>query len=222
MIKAVLFDFDGTLTAPGGIDFAAIKAEIGCPSDRPILEFIEQLPTLRAQRRASLVLERFEEQSARRARPNRDAEHLILLLRRRGLRTGVLTRNSCLSVKAALKNFNRIRRSDFDTIIARDHVRRPKPDPEGVLLAARRMRLPVCSLLVVGDYFFDVLSGQRAGARTVFLESALTKIRPDPPADWTVRRLREIVAIVSATNGWVTPRRGGGRVDSTERHGNAG
>ena len=41
--KAVLFDFDGTLTAPGALDFRVIKKEIGCPQDMPVLEFIEEL-----------------------------------------------------------------------------------------------------------------------------------------------------------------------------------
>ena len=44
-IDAVLFDFDGTLTAPGALDFKEIKAELGCPLDRPVLEYIEGLAT---------------------------------------------------------------------------------------------------------------------------------------------------------------------------------
>ena len=44
-IRAVLFDFDGTLTLPGSIDFAGIKKAIRCPGDAPILEFIECLPS---------------------------------------------------------------------------------------------------------------------------------------------------------------------------------
>ena len=40
-IKAVLFDFDGTLTYPGALDYSAIKRELDCPEDRLILEFLE-------------------------------------------------------------------------------------------------------------------------------------------------------------------------------------
>ena len=40
-ISAVLFDFDGTLTKPGALNFSQFKKSIGCPVDRPILEFIE-------------------------------------------------------------------------------------------------------------------------------------------------------------------------------------
>ena len=42
-INAVLFDFDGTLSKPGTLDFPRLKKEIGCPPDDPVLEFIENL-----------------------------------------------------------------------------------------------------------------------------------------------------------------------------------
>ena len=41
IIKGVLFDFDGTLTRPGALDFPAIKQELGCPADQAILEYLE-------------------------------------------------------------------------------------------------------------------------------------------------------------------------------------
>jgi hydrogenase expression/formation protein HypE len=38
-IDGVLFDFDGTLTRPGALDFSVIKRAIGCRADTPVLEF---------------------------------------------------------------------------------------------------------------------------------------------------------------------------------------
>jgi phosphoglycolate phosphatase-like HAD superfamily hydrolase len=38
MIMAVLFNFDGTLTEAGSIDFASIRKAIGCSSETPVLE----------------------------------------------------------------------------------------------------------------------------------------------------------------------------------------
>lgn len=199
-IRAVLFDFDGTLTLPGNIDFAGIKKAIRCPDGVPILEFIEGLPSATDQRQAWQVLKQFEEQAARRSRPNEGAEELVRFLKRRNIRRGILTRNRRASVETALKNFAHVRLADFNVIITRDHVQRPKPDPEGVLLAARRLRVPVSALLIVGDYRYDIEAGQRAGAPTVFLESHFTKRRPDPPADFTVRILSEISNIIDKLN----------------------
>jgi len=199
-IRAVLFDFDGTLTLPGSIDFAGIKRAIRCPDDVPILEFIEHLPSVANKRQARHVLEQFEDQAARYSRPNEGAEELIRFLKRRHIRRGILTRNRRASVETALKNFAHVCLADFNVIITRDHVQRPKPDPEGVVLAARRLRIPLKTLLMVGDYRYDVEAGQRAGAPTVFLESHLTTRRPDPPADFVVCALNEVSDIIERLN----------------------
>jgi hypothetical protein len=77
LIKAVLFDFDGTLSKPGTLDFPRLKKEIGCPPNHPVLEFIDGLPT-RFERETSLsVLEQFEMAGAVRSEPNPGAEDLI-------------------------------------------------------------------------------------------------------------------------------------------------
>ena len=46
-LRAVVFDFDGTLTRPGALDFPGIKREVGCPPDSFLLEWIEALPASR-------------------------------------------------------------------------------------------------------------------------------------------------------------------------------
>lgn len=199
-IRAVLFDFDGTLTLPGSIDFAGIKKAIRCPGDVPILEFIEGLPSAADRRQAWRVLEQFEDVAARCSHPNEGAEQLVQFLKRRHIRRGILTRNRRASVETALNNFAHVRLADFNVIITRDHVQRPKPDPEGVLLAARRLRVPAATLLMVGDYRYDIEAGQRAGAPTVFLESHLTKRHPDPPADFVVGTLSEVANIIDRLN----------------------
>jgi hydrogenase expression/formation protein HypE len=58
-IKAVLFDFDGTLTQPGALNFPLLKETIDCPADIPVLEFIENLPTSRKREEVVSILERF-------------------------------------------------------------------------------------------------------------------------------------------------------------------
>lgn len=199
-IRAVLFDFDGTLTLPGSIDFAGIKRAIHCPADMPILEYIESLPSKLARQQAWRTLGHYEDEAAARSKPNEGAEAMVRWLKRQRIRRGILTRNRLSSVTMALKNFAHVRSDDFNVIIARDHVRRPKPDPEGVLLAARRLRVPVAAMMMVGDYRYDVEAGQRAGARTVFLESPLSTRRPDPPAGWTIHELCELQGIIEKFN----------------------
>ncbi len=129
--KAVLFDFDGTLTQPGGIDFMAIKRAIDCPPDIPLLEFIETLPP-ESRGNAETVLDQFETEAAAQAEPNRETEELVAYLRSNGIRVGILTRNSLESVRRSLKNFPSLSPNDFDIIVSRDDPIKPKPSGDGV------------------------------------------------------------------------------------------
>ncbi|MDO9541535.1 MAG: HAD family phosphatase [Kiritimatiellia bacterium] len=194
-IKAVLFDFDGTLTVPGLIDFMAIKKEINCPRATPILEFIAALPSGGERRRGAKVLERYENNAVAAAKPNENAAEIIMFLRGKGLKLGILTRNRRRSVLTSLKSFRKIGRKHFDVIVTREHELKLKPHPEGVLFAARVFGVLPREMAVIGDYVFDIEAGREAGALTVFLESNHTTRRPDPPADFTIKRLDELKQI---------------------------
>lgn len=194
-IKAVLFDFDGTLTVPDLIDFLAIKNAINCPDNSTILEFIAGLSSEKERKKSIAVLEKYEARAAQMAKPNEDAEEVLGYLKGLKLKLGILTRNSMRSVKTAMKSFRRISLKDFDVVITREHALKLKPHPEGVLAAGRRFGVSPDKMAVVGDYIYDIQAGQRAGALTVFLESNHTTKRPDPPADFTIQRLDELRGI---------------------------
>ncbi|MFZ0428045.1 MAG: HAD family hydrolase, partial [Acidobacteriota bacterium] len=100
-IRAVLFDFDGTLTEPGDLDFGRLRKEIGCPAGRPVLEFLSALPPERRQF-VEKALDDFEVSAAQRARVNPGAEALIAFLRRCSIPCAILSRNSRKSVEVAL------------------------------------------------------------------------------------------------------------------------
>jgi len=194
-IKAILFDFDGTLTGPGLIDFLAIKKAINCPDNSTIIEFIKGLPTAAGRKKAFLVLEEYEDKAAQAAYPNAKAEEIVSYLKKHGYKLGILTRNSMLSVRTAMRCFKTMDIKDFDVILAREHVLKLKPHPEGVLLACGRFGVLPAELAVIGDYVYDIEAGQKAGALTVFLESGHTTKRPDPPADFTIKSLDELMGI---------------------------
>ena len=195
-IKGVLFDFDGTLTLPGALDFPAIKREINCPPDIPILEYLETVP---AELKPSLmkILEFKEERAAEESLPNVGAEDCLLALRDRGVLLGIITRNSLPSVRLALERFESVRLHDFSAVITRDDTL-PKPHPDGVHKACERMGLTVSELMVVGDFRFDVMAGKAAGACTVLLTNGRQSLMTpgDPEPDYTVACLEEILQLV--------------------------
>jgi hydrogenase expression/formation protein HypE len=191
-IMGILFDFDGTLTYPGALDFPAIKREMNCPEEMPILEYLE---TQNPARRSALlnILESREEQAAEESYPNTGAEKCLAILKQKRLLLGIITRNNLKSICLALKRFDHITIDDFAAVITRDDSL-PKPHPDGVHQAARRMGIPTSALLVVGDFRFDVLAGRAAGAVTVLLTNRGTSAMApgDPEPDFLVNCLEEI------------------------------
>ncbi|WP_432352747.1 pyrophosphatase PpaX [Sporosarcina sp. A2] len=54
----------------------------------------------------------------------------------------------------------------FETVIGLDDVKRPKPDPEPLLLAMQRMNVSKEEVIMVGDNFHDIEGGKNAGVLT--------------------------------------------------------
>jgi len=206
-LRAVLFDFDGTLTRPGALDFAAVKRELGCPADSLVLEWIEALPAGVQREKALAALERFELAAAAQSEPNADAERLVRELRARGLKIGVLTRNGLPAVRRALARFRDLDAGDLDVIVTRDDGIPPKPAPDGVLHAAAALGVSPAETLVVGDYVLDMLAGRAAGALTAYLTNGGVGERPgdsahelgcpeDAECDFVVHGLAELDEVV--------------------------
>jgi hydrogenase expression/formation protein HypE len=207
-LKAVLFDFDGTLTRPDALDFSALRNALGCPPGTMILEHIDALPTEKERAVKRKILGDFEWAAAQASVPNECAEETVLLLLSRGLRVGILTRNTRASVMESLKNFRTVSRDDFHAIVTRENEGRPKPHPDGVFEAARQLGVTPRELLVVGDFVFDIAAGKAAGASTVLLTNGRTT--PHPPvfdggvpieaaADYTITALTELAEILRLT-----------------------
>jgi hydrogenase expression/formation protein HypE len=196
MYRAVLFDFDGTLTKPGAIDFAALRQLLGCPPKVPILEFIDSLGSPEARREAHLALDEFELAAARASVPNDGAEELVRRLARAGIACGILSRNSLGSIREALKRFSEIGVEDFPVIVTREDEGRPKPHPDGVHRAAELFGVAPGEMLVVGDYVFDIEAGKVAGAATAFLSNGSAVPAMGVTPDFTVAVLGELKGIL--------------------------
>ncbi len=196
MFRAVLFDFDGTLTRPEALDFAELRRLLACPLGEPILEHIHGLPTESERRKAWEILDSFELAAARASVPNDGSEEIVGLLREAGIALGILSRNSRASVLEAMKRFSNLGPGDFPVLISRESPGRPKPHPDGVELAAQLFALQPSRILMVGDFVFDIMAGKSAGAATAYL----TNGRPVPhmpvSPDFVVASLTELKPIL--------------------------
>ena len=195
MIRGILFDFDGTLTHPAALDFPLMRRSIGCPDEMDILGFIDSLETADARRDAMDKINRIELDAATVSDPMPGAEKLIADCRKRGLTLGILTRNSHDAVHVALANFAGVDVDDFAVIVSRDSDAAAKPKPDGVLLAAREMKVPPSDLVMIGDFTYDIEAGEAAGATTVFMQNGDPGYTFKTPPSYTIHHLDELLKL---------------------------
>jgi HAD superfamily hydrolase (TIGR01509 family) len=186
---AVLFDMDGTLTEPL-LDFSQIKAEMGI-GDQPILEALATM-TPAGRNRAEAILHRYEDEAARRSTLNPGCHEVLDLLKAKGVRVALITRNSRSSVRTVMD----VHRLSIDVLVTREDAP-PKPDPEPLFQACRRLEVDPAAAWMIGDGEFDVRAGLNAGVRTVWLSHRRPKHFPDTP--WReVNDLWELIRLLEA------------------------
>ena len=108
-----------------------------------------------------------------------------------GVRTALLTRNSRRSVEIVC----RLHDLCFDAAVTREDCR-PKPDPQGVFLAAERIGVPPSAAMMVGDYEFDILAGKNAGCVTVLYSPDGRTFTTTP--DFAIRSMAELPDIIAS------------------------
>lgn len=176
---AVLFDLDGTLvdSAPdllGALDYVLARRGMP-PSDHARLRHY-------AARGAAGILEAglgdAADEEARREFLDHYGNHLwdrtrafagvdamLEWLAGRGIATGVVTNKIGRFAEPVIAHAGWT--AHFGCVITGDQVARPKPDPEGVLKACRRLGASPQQTVYVGDDRRDVSAGRAAGVVTV-------------------------------------------------------
>jgi HAD superfamily hydrolase (TIGR01549 family) len=186
MLRCVIFDLDNTIV-DSDLDFAAIRAEIGI--EGPLLEYRNQADDAE-KRRVDEILDRHESRAAGTCTLCEGAEEILSFLRAHGVRAALLTRNSRQSVNTILARH----KLQFDFIVSREDSA-PKPSPQPVFLICERFGVAPGDALVVGDYLFDIQTGQAAGARTILVRGPHRHSFEATP-DYEVASLHEARAVM--------------------------
>jgi HAD superfamily hydrolase (TIGR01549 family) len=172
------------------LDFPAIKREMFGDSEGFILERMEKLgPAERA--RAEAILERHEAAAAEHAESMDGFLPFHGWLASQGVKSGLVTRNSRKSVEVVLTRLA----LRFDAVVSREDAP-PKPAPDPVLLACRRMGVEPGEAMFVGDFEFDLVAGRRAGVMTVLLTNPACRF--SERADLVIDSLAELRACLDA------------------------
>ena len=188
-IKAVLFDFDGTL-AGTALDFSlmlrrALEAvarvtPLPVRADVPLMEALGDLcarldadTAALARESAMRAVVEVEVEAASRARLFPFTLPVLEALRAEGTVAGVVTRNC---PEAVYRVFPRL--DDYvGCVLTRNDVARVKPHPEHIGAALARLGREPGESLMVGDHPMDIEAGKRAGTLTAGVASG------DSPAD---------------------------------------
>ena len=188
--KGIVFDLDGVIIK-SSLDFGLIAREIfGSASKKPVLERIEELSDPAEKEKAFRILERYEKRAAVRAELNPGINELLELVKRRGMKTAIVTRNSQGSVGIILERFH----LQIDCIVTREDTP-PKPSKEPVLRACECMGMSPHEVALLGDYEFDMLAGKRAGVVTILLRRS--KESSSENADLEIDSIAELVEMFS-------------------------
>jgi mannitol-1-/sugar-/sorbitol-6-phosphatase len=193
VVRAVLFDMDGTLvTSDGAVERAwmswsaeygvdgpeAIELAHGRPSEptvRTLLPHADE-PTIQAAIARQLELQ-YDDLADVAAMPG--AYDLLALLDRRGLPWAVVTSADDRLAKARLGAAG----IAAPTLVTSDDVPVGKPDPAGYLRAAELLGVPPADCLVVEDADAGLKAARAAGAYTAALRGLDGDVRLSSLAD---------------------------------------
>src|SRR3989339_83064 len=178
MIRAVLFDFDGTLanTLPFYIKAydKAIKS-IGFKFDeKTIVEkcFGKKEKTVCDSLGVPEKTKEFTDsyflavkELFRQAPLFAETLPLLDWLKKQGIKIIIITFAYRWYIDQMLKQYNLD--DSFDFTISTDDIVHPKPHPEAVFTASKKLGVPPKNTIVVGDSKSDILMGNEAGSKTV-------------------------------------------------------
>jgi pyrophosphatase PpaX len=179
IIKAIIFDFDGTLanTLPicyyafqcvfnefdsRDISIEEIKAMFG-PSETGIIR--ENLSNSNKDEAIELYYAKYSERHNQLVTPNKEIVDLVKHLKEVGLKIGIFTGKAKRSLDISLKALQM--EGLFEVIITGDDVNKPKPHPEGLLKALSLLGVESSEALFIGDSDADIVAGVQANVHTV-------------------------------------------------------
>ncbi|MCX8022607.1 MAG: HAD family hydrolase [Syntrophorhabdaceae bacterium] len=210
MIKAVVFDFDGTLT-PLTLNFTRIKSEILKIAERYVPsevivelggEYIIETIYSISERLEEPFNHIFKEEAFDRlnfiemeAGRGKDlffyAREVLSGLKRRGIRLCIITRTSRDVLRLVFPDMDRY----IDCSVTRDDTRYVKPDPKHPKVALEKVMVLPEEAIMVGDHPTDIIGGKTAGMLTVGVLTGRTERRgfEEVGADFIIPDIRGLI-----------------------------
>lgn len=190
-IRAVVFDFDGTL-AVLNIDFSEMRKQVfelirkygideTLIAERYLLEIIDEVVQILNRKNTSaaeafyqeahLILREIEMKAAEEGRMLPGVKEALISLKRKGTKVGIVTRNCEEAVRKVLPDIEKF----CDVFVSRDSIKKVKPHPEQLTSVLKALHVAGGETLMVGDHTIDIQAGKRVGMKTVGVLTGRTK-----------------------------------------------
>jgi len=214
-IKAVVFDFDGTL-AVLNIDFSFMRKSIlelianfgiseKAIKESYILELINEVYEILIAKSSSLALDFYQKahqiiqdieiKAATEGRLISGALETLKTLREKGFKIGIVTRNCEEAVRKVFPDIDEY----CDLFISRDRIVNVKPHPDHLNSITKALNISAKQALMVGDHPIDIQVGKKVGMKTVGVMTGRTKKEEfeKAGADYILKEVSEVGLLLS-------------------------
>ncbi len=209
-IKAIIFDFDGTL-AVLNIDFSLMRERIfdlmrhyavqeKLIQEKYLLEIIDEVYQILWKtnppnaedfyQKAHDILRDVEMKAAETGSLIPGTEATLKSLRQKGFKLGIITRNCEDAVRKVFPGINVF----CDVFVSRNSVKKVKPHPDHLTYVMESMKISGKESVMVGDHLIDVQAGKGAGMKTIgVLTGRISKEEFEKAgADYILRDVSEV------------------------------
>jgi phosphoglycolate phosphatase len=190
-MKAIIFDFDGTL-AVLNIDFNAMRERVfdlmrhfgieeELIKEKYLLEVIDEACQILEKtnpssaeefyQKAHQILHQVEMMAAEKGRLIPGMEGTLKNLRGRGIKVGIVTRNCEEAVRKVFPSIDVF----CDVFVSRNSVKKVKPHPDHLTYVMESLKVSGDEAWMVGDHPTDIQAGRQAGMETVGVLTGRTK-----------------------------------------------
>jgi len=213
-IKAVIFDFDGTL-AVLNIDFNAMREQVfelmrhfgveeKLITERYLLEIIDEIyfilweknpsRAVKFYQKAHQILYQGELRAAEKGRLIPGVERMLKFLRGTGIKVGIITRNCEDAVRRVFPNIDQF----CNVFISRNSVKKVKPHPDHLSSTMKALGVSGEEAVMIGDHTIDIQAGKRVGMKTIGVLTGRTKREEfeKAGADYILREATEICRLL--------------------------
>lgn len=212
-IRAILFDFDGTLMDTTNLIIASFKhtvqkhlnrqveaEELFPHFGRPLIDALEEL----APEQGNELILTFRQFNLKHhdemVTPFEQVLETLEKLQEMGIKLGIITSKARLSLHKGLELYNL--KHYFKSIVALEDTKIHKPNPEPVLLGLKQLNVLPTEALVVGDSPHDIHSAHRANVQAAavrWTSLSWESILAEKP-EFILNSMAELPLLISSNN----------------------